>query len=211
MATLKYGVDAYNIEVAPDLFTVSEARAEYNRLRNIANKRLWNLKKSEFSDFKIVQKNLGKFYGPSKMTEGELYKSLQDVARFVTQKTSTVKGIKSMLKKEIATLQEHDYTFVNDTNILAFRDFWEEIRANNDVKKFDSEEIVELYEIAKAKKVDPSTVGKAFEYWIEHTRELKEAKPYQGKQAAVSAKDFERLVKGRVAAKKKREAKKAAR
>lgn len=193
MATLKYGLDAYNIDVAPELFTVSEARAEYNRLRNIANKRLWNLKKSEFSDYDIVQQNLGRFYGPSKMTEGELYKSLQDVARFVTSKTSSVTGIKTMIKKEVKTLQRHGYTFVNAGNINKFREFWAEVKANNDVSKLDSEQVAELFSLAEKKKVDPATVGKNFEFWLENSDKIEKAKPYQGK-GETSAKHFEQLL-----------------
>lgn len=197
MATrLKYGLDAYNIEVSPELFTPSEARAEYNRLRSIANKRLARLRESEFSGYDIVQRFKGGFGAPRTMSEGDLYKSLQDVARFVSSKTSSVTGIRRAISKEVETLRKHGYTFVNKQNINAFRNFWAEIKANHDTSKLDSEQVADLFRLAEKKKVDPTTISSAFEYWLEHSNQIEKAKPYQG-SGVTSADHFEKLLRQR--------------
>lgn len=196
MATLKYGVDEYNVEIASQRMTPAEARAEYNRLRNIANKRLWNLEKSAYKEFDIVTENVGKFVGPTKLTETELYQNLQDVARFVSSSTSTVRGITSMLRKEVKTLHKHKYNYVNMSNILEFREFWKELRAHNDISIVYDPSITDLFDLAQKKNVDPASVGKAFEYWSQHSKEIEQAPAYNRK-SATSAENFQKLMKQR--------------
>ena len=196
MATLKYGVDEYNVEISSQRMTPAEARAEYNRLRNIANKRLWNLQKSAYKEFDVVTENVGKFIGPTKLTESELYRNLQDVARFVSSSATSVTGIKSMLRKEVQTLQKHGYSYVNMSNILEFREFWKEIRAHNDIGGVYDPSITDLFNLAQKKNVDPASVGKAFEYWSQHSKEIEQAPAYNRK-SATSAKNFQKLMKQR--------------
>ena len=143
------------------------------------------------------------------MTEGELYKHLQDVARFVNTKTSSVTGIKQAIKKELGTLHEHGYDFVTADNVEQFREFWAEIKAHHDTSELDSEQVADLFELAKKRNVDPTTISVAFQYWMEHTSEIKRSSFHVNyEEDEMSAAEFQAELESRKA---KREARKAKR
>ena len=143
------------------------------------------------------------------MSEGELYAHLQDVARFVNAKTSSVTGIKQSIKKELGTLHEHGYDFVDENNVEQFREFWAEVKAHHDTTGLNSEQVAELFELAKKRNVDPTTISEAFQYWLEHTKEIKRSRFHVNyDEDEMTADEFRQELEARKA---KREAQKAKR
>lgn len=157
----------YDVSSSPQYFTPKEARAEYARLRAIAEKRLARLAASEYRTSDMYQRYRQGFKPlPRGASEADIYKSLFDVARFVGAKTSSVSGQKAARKRSVQTLQEHGYSFINERNIDQFGEFWREVKKHAEYKGYDSEEIVELFHLGKEKRVDPVTLAKDFDFWL---------------------------------------------
>ena len=78
-------------------------RAEYTRLRDIAQKRLDRLGKSEFSESKAYTSHKNGFAKLRDISKGDLAKAFSELSKFVNAKTSTVSGQKSTRAKTIAT------------------------------------------------------------------------------------------------------------
>ena len=163
----------YDLDVAPTFLNLKEARAEYVRLAKAANKRIQRIRESEYSASAAAQRQM---FGSVKAlkTERQVYAALQQVARFTSQKTSSISGIRKVEKKQLQTMREMGYTFLNKGNIADFGRFWQEVRKHSAEKnlKGKSDRIVELYRIARAKRIDPLELAKDFEYWIDHLEEL---------------------------------------
>lgn len=180
MANARTEIDRflYRIDVSPTVFTPKEARAEYARLRKIANKRIQRLQASEYagSDAALT----GAFPALPAPLKGKdagkddklIYRSLQDVAFFVSKKTSTIQGIREAEKKALKTLHEHGYDFVTKKNIREFGEFWREVKTHSDAKKYDSETIVQMFKDAKQKRIDPVDLARDFDFWIQNSEKI---------------------------------------
>ena len=81
----------YELQNSAQVFTVREARAEYSRLRKIAQKRLARLGASEFSTSTTFQNWQRGFSALERgAPERTVRKALYDVARFLNLRTSSV-------------------------------------------------------------------------------------------------------------------------
>ena len=168
MASLRDQYEIYDFfpEVARAKMSKKEARALYSRARRMANKRLEalgrNYPKSE------VYRRYRKGFAPLEKFEKStrLYKKLYEVMRFLFNKEASVTGQRTARKKQLATLREHGYTFVNKGNLDEFNEFWRTVRAHNVVRGSQSEDVVELFAKAKKAKIDPQTVAKAFDKYM---------------------------------------------
>lgn len=166
----------YFPEVARNKLTKREARKEYNRLRKIANRRLEALKrnypKSEVARrYRQGFKPLQEFESSTR-----LYKKLYELARFMDMKTASVTGQRAARKAQLETLREHGYTFVNKGNLDEFNEFWRTVRTHAAYSGAMSEEVVELFAKAKKAKLDPQTVAKAFDKYLEKDSPLAKVK-----------------------------------
>lgn len=144
---LKKPREAYtvsSIELAGS-FTYADAKKEYARLRNIANKRLKRLSEAGYADTDIYRANAGK-YPAAKMfkTERELYQHLSSLAWFISAKGSTVSGQRDMEERIRATLSEH-YGTPADMDLKKFGTFMEFMRAKYAGKEYDSERAAKVY------------------------------------------------------------------
>ena len=167
----------YFPEIARSKMTKREARAEYARLRKIANRRLEALMrhypKSE------VAKRYRKGFAPLGRAErsSRIYKKLYEVARYLNTATGSVSGQRTARKKQLETLREHGYTFVNKKNLDEFNEFWRTVRAHGgSAVDGQSETIAELFAKAKKAKLDPQTVAKAFEKYLAEDSPLDKVK-----------------------------------
>ena len=180
MASNRFGegrtIYDYFPEVARSHMTKKEARAEYARLRKIANRRLEalarNYPKSEIA--RRYRKGFKPFERFEKSTR--IFKKLYEVARYLDTATGSVSGQRAARKKQLETLREHGYTFVNKKNLDEFNEFWREVRTHATYSGAMSEEIVELFGKAKKKKLDPQTVARDFEKYLEKDSPLANVK-----------------------------------
>jgi len=138
----------------PDLKSV---RGEYSRLAKAARKRLKRLGE-QLPDSYIYETYSGKFNpfakplgknASQKDKDKELAqarKSLQDVAYFLSLKTSTVSGQKSAKKQYVETMRNSGYTWVTEKNAPALGRFLGMVNKYYGSKKsYDSDEYVDLF------------------------------------------------------------------
>lgn len=168
---------------------VKELRAEYTRLRGVANKRLLKLADSEWSDNELYDEFAVGFKAASKLTtDRELRAALSDVARFITSPRSTITGNEQIARKYINTMNERGYDFVTRENYRDVVEFFEEWRQGKLDVIYDSEAVAEVYELAKEKKVKSSEdVKKNFEFWLQHRDEIREYEAPKGRRTTSSA------------------------
>lgn len=163
----------YDIDVAPTFLNLKEARAEYVRLAKAANKRIQRIRESQYSTSAAAQRQM---FGSVKAlkTERQVYAALQQVARFTSQKTSSISGIKEIEKKQLETMREMGYTFLNKSNIHEFGEFMKQVRKHANVKNLQgiSDRIVNLFKEAKRKRIDTQDLAKDFQFWLDHETEL---------------------------------------
>ena len=155
---------------------LSEARAEYSRLRSAAVKRLQRLSGTEgerYSAFRMY----GKEGFPSlskKASASEVGRALADVYHFLEMKTSSIGSIRSAQRDAIKTLNDHGYGFINKGNIREFGEFMEAARQQKVVSdnRGGSPVIVELYETVKRLQIPPEQVQRNFARWLSKRKEL---------------------------------------
>lgn len=150
-------------------------RAEYTKLRDIAQKRIKRMAASPLaSRSQTYLKYRNKFKKLKDIqSDAELASRLSDLAHFIGMKTSTVSGQKKIMMKSLKTLHEHDYTFVNEENYIDFGRFMEEYRAQNLDMQYDSGDAADMYGVAVKHKIDPEKVKEDFEWWLENVEYAK--------------------------------------
>ena len=105
-----------------DIWTDSAVRAEYSRLRDIAQKRLQRLAKSEPGSY-AYRANVGQYAPARGQTTEEIRTQLPTLAKFIAAKTGSVSGIRAQRAKAVKTFREHGYNFITKENIGTFGDF----------------------------------------------------------------------------------------
>ena len=155
---------------------LSEARAEYSRLRSVAVKRLQRLSRTEGVRYSAYQ-----MYGkegfaplPKNATPAEVGRALADVYHFLEMKTSSISQIRESQRQALKTLQERGYSFITKSNIKEFGEFMEAARQAKVVSanRGGSPIIVELYETVKRLKLPPGEVQRNFTAWLAKRGEL---------------------------------------
>lgn len=157
---------------------LSEARAEYSRLRSAAVKRLQRLSRTEgrlYSAYRMYGKE-GFAPLPKDATPAEVGRALADVYHFLEMKTSSLKEIRTSQKKALETLNQRGYTFLNKSNIREFGEFMESARQQKVVSsnRGGSPVIVELYETAKRLSLPPEQIQRNFSKWLRQKKQLEE-------------------------------------
>ncbi len=155
---------------------LSEARAEYSRLRSAAVKRLQRLSGTEgerYSAFRMYGKE-GFPSLPKNASASEVGRALSDVYHFLEMKTSSIGSIRASQRNAIKTLNERGYGFINKGNIREFGEFMEAARQQKVVSdnRGGSPIIVELYETVKRLQMPPEQVKRRFSYWLSKRKEL---------------------------------------
>lgn len=159
---------------------LSEARAEYSRLRSAAVKRLQRLSGTEgerYSAFRMYGKE-GFPSLPKNASASEVGRALADVYHFLEMKTSSIGSIRASQRDAIKTLNARGYDFINKGNIREFGEFMEAARQQKVASdnRGGSPVIVELYETVKRLQIPPEQVQRRFSYWLSKRKEL-EAMP----------------------------------
>lgn len=148
MATgpLRYDRELYQAGTSQLVFTDKEARAEYARLRKAANKRLAVLEKAGYGGAASLRNYPASFESMRGASERDVRKGLSEVARFLSLKTTTLRGIQATQKKALATLHSHGYDFVDKSNLESFGRFMEAARQHSTSRKaFDSDRVAKYF------------------------------------------------------------------
>lgn len=150
--------------------TVREARAEYSRLRKIAAKRLQRLAGAGYADSSTYQRYANAFSPlPKDLSESRVYKKLNEVAHFLSLKSSSVSGEREKISSTVETLQELGYDFINESNIREFGQFMDSLRSYMGGKDLDySEQAIEVFRHAldADSPLDPQKLADQFADWL---------------------------------------------
>ena len=201
--------------------TSAELRKEYSRLRQTANKRLQRMEGTRFEKSQTYLKNAGKYTTIAQMEKAALAhaknlspeaaakvadmyvaKKLADMYKFLTAKTGSIRGMQRVENEIIKTLNERGLTFINKSNIQAFGDFMEYLRAIHKGRMFDSERAAELFQAATKKGVDPLQLAEDFSFWKEHVEELEDAPKIRNPKNR-TAEEYRKRLEGKTDRKKK--------
>lgn len=176
-------------KLSGDIADVASVRKEYTRLRDIAQKRLKRMGESMFKETNVYKFNVRHYPKLAQIkSPQELAGRLADLAAFIESPYSTVSKQKKIMKKSIATLHEHEYTFVTEDNFLSFTDFMEEYRAQHFDDIYDSGDAADAYGVTIKHELDPEKVKADFEFWlenIENAKALKRSKKSMGNYDAI--------------------------
>lgn len=165
--------------------TLEEMRAEYNRLRVLANSRLERFKTSEFKKSQAYKENLGQYELTARhYKKAQLAKKLYQVSRFIGAEQGSIQGQRRIMKRTIARLHESGYDFINKNNIRQFMDFMEDMRIRAGGKLLDSDRVAEVFGIAKEKGVDSKSLERDFDLWLANSDELKDMSKLKGKHSS---------------------------
>ena len=123
----------------------SEVKKEYQRLRDVARKRLRRLEDAGLVDSNVYRYNYSRYDPASMLSPAELRYSLSALADFIISPATTVSGIRSHYDDMINTLNERGFTGINRTNISDFARFMEAYRASNLDKIYDSKRVAKIF------------------------------------------------------------------
>lgn len=144
----------------------NEIKKEYTRLRDILNKRIQRINKSDFAGQGIS----GQFpQGLPKLSEiapEDLPYLLQQAATALNSRGGSLKGLQMRQSETIKSLRERGYTNIDDSNIRAFASFMEEARDRGIEKVYGSDSIATLYDSIAALDISPQTVMSDFNWWL---------------------------------------------
>lgn len=186
-----------------DVWTDSAVRAEYSRLRDIAQKRLKRLAKSEPSSY-AYRANVGEYPAARGQSTEEIRMRLPQLAKFIAAKTGSVSGIRAQRAKAVKTFQEHGYDFITKENIGTFGEFMEAFKSKKGkTRAYGSYEAVELWEFTQEQNIDPERVKRKFAQWLQQRKELEEYVTRQhtaGEEVSADdvIREFNRLDKQRI-------------
>lgn len=173
--------DYYWIETIrnAEVWTPKAVRAEYSRLRKIANQRLARMAQDPIGRRSLTYRaNIGQYKPLSEMTLGETKLALAKVARMISAETGTITGIKRQIRKSVKTLHEHGFTAIGYEN---FQDFGEFMRQWKDTqfRVIGSDLAAEMFNVTAKKEIDVDLLMSQFETFMSEQMEqqAKNAKP----------------------------------
>lgn len=152
----------------PSLWTEQELRTEYTRLRDIARKRIQRLEGSEFTGLPGTYINLPKLRDLHSRKEIEL--ELRVISRFLMGKMSTVSGRREQRRLTIEKFAEMGVT-IREEDYNEFGIFMEYMRTQHG-EVFDSVRALDLFEGAKARRIDTNTLLANYATFSAHWKEF---------------------------------------
>lgn len=159
----------YSVTLSAGFFSDREARAEYARLRKVANARLQRLEKAGYSESAVFRRYGEGFESLRGASAQEVRERLGDVAKFLGRKTSSVTGQRAAVRSFVETMHELGYDFINKGNADKFGRFMEAAKRHYGSKKaFDSEQVISLFQLTEEKGIDPELVQQDFDHWLEY-------------------------------------------
>lgn len=158
-----FPISAYQPDALQNGYAEKELRAEYSRLRSIAQKRLKTLEQSEFAASQTVRYNKGRYKKLSDIeSTSELSHLLGDLARFLTAQRGTVSGLRQERERAMETWREqYGVDFVQPEEWVDYSDFLEYLKDVGGVPYVDRKGPQEK------SKVDTPALKRYWEEWKE--------------------------------------------
>lgn len=145
-----------------------EIKKEYTRLRDILNKRIQRINKSDFAGQGIA----GQFpQGLPKLADiapEDLPYLLQQAATALNSRSGSLKGLQMRQSDTIKSLRERGYTNIDDSNIRQFASFMDEARDRGLEKIYGSDTIATMYDSIVAMDISPEAIMQDFAWWLDN-------------------------------------------
>lgn len=146
-------------------------RKEYTRLRDISQKRLKRLAAAGYADTQTYKQNVAHYPKLKDIKSTfDLAQRLSDLANFVRSPRTTVSGLKSQRQKTLDRLKEHEYSFIDESNLDAYGEFMEEYRNQKLDQEYDSGDAYDAFKVMEKHGIDPKEVKDDFEFWLENKK-----------------------------------------
>ena len=146
----------------------NEIKKEYTRLRDILNKRIQRINKSDFAGQGIA----GQFpQGLPKLAEiasEDLPYLLQQAATAINSRSGSLKGLQMRQSETIKSLRERGYTNIDNSNIRQFASFMDEARDRGLEKIYGSDTIATMYDSIVALDISPEAIMQDFAWWLDN-------------------------------------------
>lgn len=148
MAKLKFNRISY-LPNRTDL-SLKEVKAEYQRLRSIARRRLNKIANTEFSQTNLFKK-YNKMYNTSRggvrgKSESQLRSGLYELSEYVESSYSTLKGLKNRMDNTIKKLSAKGFN-VNPSNYFGLIEFLNDKNIQKIAEWLDSDQIMQLWKM----------------------------------------------------------------
>ena len=143
----------------------NEIRKEYTRLRDILQKRIKTIQKSEFAGQGIAGQFPDGLPKLSEIRPEDLPYVLQQFATAIRSNSGSLKGLRKRRAETLKSLHESGYTNINQENIASFARFVEEARDRGLAKVYGSDNIATMFDEAIALGIDPDDVMGDFSWW----------------------------------------------
>lgn len=167
-------------------------RAEYTRMRDVAQKRLQRLSE-QFPESKALQAHQGGFAKLKEIAPADFAKAFSELAKFVRAKGSTVSGQKEIKRKTIKTWQEQGLN-VNEENYDRVIKVMEKMRTQKVI--YGSDKAVDLVENTmelsdgQFNDILDKHLAKSLEHSDEIGQELQDVKDSRSGLSRVNMDDF---------------------
>lgn len=160
-------------------YTRKELNALYRQYRNVANKRLAAIGKSEeFRESMTYRANVGQYgKAPSALSRAEIVGKIAQASRMLSAQAGSLSGLQAQADKTVQTLQAAGFTYVTRENLREFGEFMEYARTRFGRKYYGSEQIADLYDIAKGKGISPQALYREFSLWRDIRHKLAMIEP----------------------------------
>lgn len=145
-------------------------RAEYTKMRDIAEKRIKRMGQSEFRKSKTYQDHANGFRKLKDLDPRDLPKAFSELSKFVTAKRSSITGQREIMRKTIEAWNKQNVP-LNEQNYDRTMDILERMRKLKIV--YDSETVVDVADLTLALSEQQfDQVLDNLEAYLLHTEEL---------------------------------------
>ena len=146
----------------------NEIKKEYTRLRDILNKRIQRINKSDFAGQGIAgqfPKGLPKL---ADIAPEDLPYLLQQAATALNSRSGSLKGLQMRQSETVKSLRERGYTNIDDSNIRQFASFMDEARDRGLEKIYGSDTIATMYDSIADMDISPEAIMQDFAWWLDN-------------------------------------------
>lgn len=128
----KYDSELYrHVDLAE---TMPGLRKEYSRLRQIAQKRLSRLERAGYGNSEIYLDYEDMFQKIRGLSDAQIAEIMPDLYNFLNRQVSTVSGMNKYIRKNIESLHDSGYDFVNKYNFREWTQFLDDIKNDDDFR-----------------------------------------------------------------------------
>lgn len=174
-----------------------QARAMFTQFRDILQKRQKRLQQGGFSEYDIANQHWKKL--KELTSDDDIVEELWKMQRAINDPRTKLKTMREWRKKQIKSLKERGYDFINNDNLKKFGNFMEDYRAYiQDNMKYNAM-VVEAFEAAEDKGINPQILSDMFNKWAEDEESIQQVVDrikgegdYEGQQ--ISGKMLERFL-----------------